>query len=387
MSCVLFTEHTTMDGHVILEVHLNSERSLNALNKEMIDLILPRLDNAASEERVKAVLLTSAGEKAFCAGGDVVNLYKSIVNEEGSSFPVDYFTAEYTIDYRIHTFPKPIICWGSGYVMGGGMGLMNGCSHRVVTQTSHLAMPEVTIGLYPDVGGSFFLNRMPGRTGLFLGLTGNPIYAADALFLGLADRFVDAAKLPELISALVAADWSKNAYTSVTRVLRQLEKESQAVYRTDSPIQDHFEFIQQITDQDSLDDLMQAMDDLKSEDPWIQRSKKAITHGSPLSVHIIAEQLQRCRHLSLKEVFVAELELSVQCCRHREFPEGVRALLVDKDGKPDWTFKRVSDVDPAVVQKFFESPWNGKPNPLADTPSWLERCRLMRRPADSRPTD
>lgn len=367
MSCVLFNEHPTNDGNLILEVHLNSERSLNALTLEMIELILPRLDQAAADERIKAVLLTSAGEKAFCAGGDVVNLYKSITNEANSSFPVDYFTAEYTIDYRIHTFPKPFICWGSGYVMGGGMGLMNGCSHRVVTQTSHLAMPEVTIGLYPDVGGSFFLNRMPGRTGIFLGLTGNPIYAADALFLGLADRFIDAAKLPQLISSLVEADWSADAYTCVNQVLRQLEQQSQAVLRTDAPIQDHFDFIQQITDQDSLDDLMQAMHELESEDPWIQRSKKAITHGSPLSVHIIAEQLKRCRHLSLKEVFMAELELSVQCCRHREFPEGVRALLVDKDGKPDWSYKTVSSVDEAFVQQFFTSPWEpGQANPLSD---------------------
>ncbi len=365
MSCVLFNEHPTRDGHLILEIHLNSERSLNALTKEMIDLILPRLDEAAADDRVKAILLNSAGEKAFCAGGDVVNLYNSIMSEENSAFPLDYFTAEYTIDYSIHTFPKPVICWGSGYVMGGGMGLMNGCSHRVVTQTSHLAMPEVTIGLYPDVGGSFFLNRMPGRTGLFLGLTGNPIYAADALFLGLADRFVDAAKLPDLIESLQAADWSADAHTSVTRVLRQLEQSSAKLFRADSPIQDHFDFIQRITDQDSLEELMQAMHDLESEDPWIQRSKKAITHGSPLSIHLIAEQLKRCRYLSLKEVFMAELALSVQCCRQREFPEGVRALLVDKDGKPDWTYKRVSEVDAEFVQQFFESPFAQAHNPLA----------------------
>lgn len=361
MSSVLFTEHPTADGYQILEIALNAERSLNALTLEMIELIQPRLAVAASDDRIKAILLNSAGEKAFCAGGDVVNLYKSITSGENANFPEDYFTAEYRLDYTIHTYPKPIICWGSGIVMGGGMGLMNGCSHRVVTQTTHMAMPEVTIGLYPDVGGSFFLNRMPGRTGLFLGLTGNPIYAADALFLGLADRFIDAGKFSEVISGLTAADWSKDADTCVTQVLRKLEADSKESFRDEAPIQDHFEFIQKITDQDSLVDLMEAMKALESDDPWIQRSQKAITHGSPLSVHLIAEQLKRSRHLSLKEVFLSELVLSVQCCRHREFPEGVRALLVDKDRNPNWTYKSVADVDPGFVEQFFESPWDKSP--------------------------
>lgn len=363
MSCVLFTEHQTQDGHQILEVFLNAERSLNALTLEMIELIIPRLNSAAQDENIKAVLLNSAGDKAFCAGGDVVSLYKSISSGENPDFPVDYFTAEYQLDYLIHTFPKPVICWGSGIVMGGGMGLMNGCSHRVVTQTSHMAMPEVTIGLYPDVGGSFFLNRMPGRAGLFLGLTGNPIFAADALFLGLADRFIDAGKFSELINNLQAADWQQDASISVTQVLRQLEQASQHVYRHESPIQNHFGFIQRITDQDSLAELMQAMQDLESDDPWIARSKKAITNGSPLSVHLIAEQLTRTRHMSLKEVFMAELILSVQCCRHKDFPEGVRALLIDKDGKPDWIYKHVADVEAEFVEQFFVSPWTQ--NPLA----------------------
>lgn len=361
MSCVLFNQYPTADGHLILEIHLNAERTLNALTLEMIQMIQPRLLEAADDPRVKAVILNSAGEKAFCAGGDVVSLYKSISSGENPDFAQEYFTAEYQIDYQLHTYPKPVICWASGIVMGGGMGLMNGCSHRVVTQTSHLAMPEVTIGLYPDVGASFFLNRMPGRTGLFLGLTGNPIYAADALFLGLADRFIDAARWTELISALESADWSQDAHIQVTQVLRSLEQASADVFRADSPIQEHFDFIQKITDKDSLGELMQAMHDLQSDDPWILRSKKAITHGSPLSVHLIAQQLKRCRHLSLKEVFMAELVLSVQCCRHREFPEGVRALLIDKDGKPDWIYKRVDQVDSTFVAQFFESPWEEHP--------------------------
>ena len=190
MSCVLFNEFPTADGNKIVEIQLNAERSLNALTLDMIDLIQPKLDAWKEDDSVVCVLFDSAGEKAFCAGGDVVNLYKSMVGEGDPNFPTDFFTREYILDHTIHTYPKPIICWGNGIVMGGGMGLMNGCSHRVVTEKTHMAMPEVTIGLYPDVGGSWFLNHMPGRTGLFLGLTGNRMNAADALFLGLADRFI-----------------------------------------------------------------------------------------------------------------------------------------------------------------------------------------------------
>jgi len=364
MSVVQFHEYPTQDGFKLLEISLNSEKSLNALTLEMIQLIEPRLERAAVDDSIKAVLLTSVGEKAFCAGGDVVSLYRSISSGDNPNFPTDYFTHEYRLDYRIHTFPKPIICWGSGIVMGGGMGLMNGCSHRVVTETSHMAMPEVTIGLFPDVGGSFFLNKMPGRTGLFLGLTGNPIYAADALFLGLADRFIESTRYADMVADLQAADWTDSSEQTVNLTLRQLEQHSQTVFRQDSPIQDHYEFIQSVTDQDNLTQLMQAMARIEIDDPWIQRSQKAITHGSPLSVHLIAEQLKRSRHLSLKEVFMSELVLAVQCCQHSEFPEGVRALLVDKDRNPNWMFKSVDAVESEVVEEFFESPWSV--NPLAD---------------------
>ncbi len=183
MSSVLFTEHATQDGHVIAEVKLNAERSLNALTLEMCEEMLPRLRDWATDERVVAVLLDSAGEKAFCAGGDVVNLYKTITGEGDPSFPERFFETEYRLDFLLHTYPKPVICWGNGIVMGGGMGLLSASSHRIVTETSRLAMPEVTIGLYPDVGASWFLNRLPNGAGRFLAMTGCQINAPDAVHL------------------------------------------------------------------------------------------------------------------------------------------------------------------------------------------------------------
>ena len=363
MSCVLFNEYPTQDGKKIVEISLNAERSLNALTLDMIDLIQPKLDEWKDDNSVVAVILDSAGEKAFCAGGDVVNLYKSMTGDGAASFPEEFFTREYTLDYTIHTYSKPIICWGSGIVMGGGMGLMNGCSHRVVTETSHMAMPEVTIGLYPDVGGSWFLNHMPGRTGLFLGLTGNPMNAADSLFLGLADRFVAAELRDVMVERLQAESWDADPTSAVNRVLRALESESQPQFNSDSPVQNHYDFIQSVTDQDSVEAIVDALSAVESDDKWVNRSKKAIGHGSPLAINLIQRQMEVTSQMSLKEVFCAELVLSVQCCKHREFPEGVRALLVDKDGSPQWTFKTLADVDQAKVAEFFVSPW--ETNPLA----------------------
>ena len=244
------------------------------------------------------------------------------------------------------------------------MGLMNGCSHRIVTEKTHMAMPEVTIGLYPDVGGSWFLNHMPGRTGLFLGLTGNPMNAADALFLGLADRFIASELRSQMIEGLQAESWSGCAYATTNRVLRALEAASQDAFNPDSPVQNHYGFIQQITDKDSLPELVDALLAEETEDKWISRAQKAISHGSPLAIHIIQRQLDVTRHMSLKQVFESELVLSVQCCQHREFPEGVRALQVDKDGSPHWTYTTVDAVGPDFVEQYFVSPWDV--NPLRD---------------------
>lgn len=365
MSCVIFTEHPTADGHLIAEICLNAERSLNALTLEMIDLIQPQLDRWQQDERVVAVLLDSAGSKAFCAGGDVVNLYRSIRGEGDPDFPEAFFTREYQLDYTLHTYTKPVICWASGIVMGGGMGLMNGCSHRIVTETSHLAMPEVTIGLYPDVGGSWFLNRMPGRSGLFLGLTGNPINAADALYLGLADRALRSDMREGLLQRLQSLSWTGDAGGLISQVLRELEQEAAPTFaEMPAPIRAHEALIRQVTDHDTVQDIVAALSALESDDKWVLRAQKAITHGSPLSIVMIHEQLKRTRHMSLKEVFQNELVLSVQCCRHDEFPEGVRALLVDKDNRPEWVFKSLDDVEPEFVAGLFQSPW--PVNPLED---------------------
>ena len=209
---VLFEELTAANGRRIGIATLASEKTLHAISLEMVSLLTPQLQRWQADPGVAMVLLQAQGEKAFCAGGDLQQLYRSMCEHHASPerediranrYAAEFFEQEYRLDYLIHSFAKPILCWGHGIVMGGGIGLMAGCSHRVVTERSRLAMPEITIGLYPDVGGSWFLARMPGKTGVFLALTGANLNANDALFAGLADYRVAQSAKQSVIDALL----------------------------------------------------------------------------------------------------------------------------------------------------------------------------------------
>ncbi len=206
---VMYQELTAQNGKKIGIATLNSEKSLNALSLPMVESLLPKLASWQADSSISMVLLQGSGEKAFCAGGDIRDLYKAMLDKPGEYAPYveEFFTKEYTLDYLIHTFGKPVLVWGNGIVMGGGLGLMAGASHRVVTVSSRIAMPEMAIGLYPDVGASWFLNRMPAGCGLFLGLTGASINAADAKFISLADNFLLHERKDALVEKLLQIKW------------------------------------------------------------------------------------------------------------------------------------------------------------------------------------
>ncbi|WP_256591415.1 enoyl-CoA hydratase/isomerase family protein, partial [Pseudomonas sp. HMWF006] len=184
---------------------LDAEKSLNALSLPMINALSDKLNAWAKDPQIVCVLLRGNGAKAFCAGGEVRSLVEACCAHPGEVPPLaaQFFAAEYRLDYSLHTYPKPLIGWGHGYVLGGGMGLLQGASTRIVTPSSRLAMPEITIGLYPDVGASWFLARLPGKLGLFLGLTGAHMNGRDAIDLDLADRFLLDEQQPELIEGLL----------------------------------------------------------------------------------------------------------------------------------------------------------------------------------------
>ncbi|RDE19453.1 enoyl-CoA hydratase/isomerase family protein [Motiliproteus coralliicola] len=368
MTAILFTEHAAANGKKIIQATLNSEKSLNALTLEMIELLAPKLPEWEADEAVAAVILDGAGDKAFCAGGDIRNLYKGMVGDnDNPDFVETFFTEEYQLDHAIHCFTKPLIVWGGGIVMGGGLGLMAGANYRVVTETSRIAMPEVSIGLYPDVGGSWFLNRMPGRVGLFLGLTASGLNAADCRYVGLGDRFVSTDKRGLLIEQLQAVEWGsdlEDLHHGVNTVLRQLEQDS-LEQLPESQVLKHFDTINALMDHYELKDIVAAILALETDDRWLQKAQGAVKAGSPAAMALIFAQLKRSKHLSLKEVFQAELVLSLNCGKAGEFAEGVRALLIDKDGKPDWRFKSLETVDQNWIEGLFVSPWSDADHPLA----------------------
>lgn len=374
MSGVLIAEHVTLDGRRIGHLQLNAPSNLNALTLEMIEQMLPVLRRWRHQPDLVAVLLDGAGDKAFCAGGDVVSLYQAIgaiapapPGELAAipAFAARFFAQEYRLDHLLHTFGKPIVCWGSGIVMGGGMGLLMASSHRIVTETSQLAMPEACIGLYPDVGASWFLSRLPPGLGEFMALTGCRINGRDAHWLGLGTRAIAHAHRVELWPALLAAPNWHQPEAAINQVLRRLELGSVAALAAlPSPLQHHQHLIRRWLDQDSLAEQLAAIDRLVTQDAWLQQAQQGLSKASPLALRVIHEQLRRSRHDSLAQVFRRELALSVQLCRVREFSEGVRARLVDKDNQPAWTFTRLEAVNETLLAQLFASPW--PISPLAD---------------------
>ncbi len=356
---VVFEELEAADGRRIGVARLNTPRSMNALSLEMIHLLKARLDQWAADDTIGAVWLEGEGEKAFCAGGDIVALYRDMTEPRSDSRSASegdrFFTDEYELDYQIHTYPKPFIVWGNGLVIGGGLGLMVGGSHRVVTEHSRVAMPEVSIGLYPDVGAGWFLNRMPGRTGLFLGLTGARMNASDAIFTGLADRFIRHEMQDEVKRALQQSGFEDDAYAAVSGVLRRFEAGSGEAMPP-SVVREHFDVIQALTDGDSLVEVVDNLGQYAGEDPWLIKAVKTVAAASPASMTLSWQHYHNTLHDSLSEVFDKELQISKRCLKMGEFAEGVRALLIDKDLKPRWHFPTLESVDPEWIERFFMKP-------------------------------
>ncbi|MCR9105223.1 MAG: enoyl-CoA hydratase/isomerase family protein [Gammaproteobacteria bacterium] len=351
-------------GHATLSV----EATLNSLTLEMVDLLQARLDHWRNDDSMAAIVIDGAGEKAFCAGGDVQALHASAVKTPGGpcEYAEAFFAREYRMNYTLHTYPKPIICWGHGIVMGGGLGVMAGCTHRVVTEKTRIAMPEVTIALFPDVGGTWFLNHMPGSTGRFLALTGASINAADAIYCGIADRFISHEHKARVMEQLLAQAWSTRTaenHALVRGVLRPFAGQSAEACPA-GQVEPHLSVINSLCDGDSIHAVIDNIIGVQTQDAWLSRASESLAHGSALAALWIDRQLVDNRHHSLKEVFQSEIQLVTNIVRHPEFAEGVRALLIDKDRNPQWQYNTSRDVPAEVLDGFFTAPW--PTNPLAD---------------------
>lgn len=362
---VLFDELPTACGRRFGLATLNAPATLNALSLPMVQALTPALREWAADPGMVGVVLQASGDKAFCAGGDLRELYQSLRDCGAGPNPYahGFFAQEYQLDHLIHRYPKPLLCWGHGIVMGGGIGLLAGASHRVVTASSKLAMPEISIGLYPDVGGSWFLRRMLGKVGLFLALTGAPLNAADALFCGLADFHVGATSRAEVLASIVAAKWSDGADENRAELSRLLAGHA-ADTQAESRLRLHFDQVNALMAGDDLLDIAARLRSLQTDDPWLANAAATFSKGSPTSAALAFELWQRVQHLSLAEVFRLEYRVSLGCCAHADFAEGIRALLIDKDRSPRWSPPQLEQVTPELIEDHFK-PRFAAPHPLA----------------------
>ena len=359
------------DGHVLAEIRgavglitLNRPQALNALSLPMVRDLRTVLEHWRHDPAIAVVVVQGAGRPgkapAFCAGGDIRFFHQAAL--AGDPRLEDFFTEEYALNHAIHHYPKPYVAFMDGICMGGGMGISQGAQVRVVTQHSKLAMPETQIGLFPDVGGGWFLARCAGHLGEYLAVTGRTLDAAHALGAGLADICVDAGRWPEILEAM-----TDQGMHTVDAILAAL------MARAGVPPESPWPAIRDEIDQHFAQPAMRAVEAslLGSASPFAQETLAAMQGRSPLMMAVSHEQVRRARMLSLAEDLRMERDLVRQCFQWVPGPasetvEGIRALAVDKDHAPRWRHQALVSVSDAEIAAYFTSPWPALAHPLRD---------------------
>ncbi len=317
-------------GHITL----NRPQALNALTYQMCLDIEVALDNWATDNTVKMVLIDAAGEKAFCAGGDIQQMYdtaKSGDFDYGRRFWAD----EYRMNAKLSNFPKPFVALMQGFTMGGGVGVSCHGSHRVVCETSQIAMPECGIGLVPDVGGSLLLARAPGRVGEYLGTTAARMDAADAIYAGFADYYIPFGKWPTLTEHLIkTGDWQ-----AVDRAAQSAPESKLAANQ------------QLINHNFAGATIADVLNGLPNND-WAKATEKSLRRNAPLSVGCTLEMVRRVRGFTrIEDALNMEYRFTYRSASDGDFVEGIRAAIIDKDRKPRWKHARLEDVNPLHIGK------------------------------------
>lgn len=353
------------NNHAIGRITLNNPKALNALSLEMANAIQETLDKWGADDNIQCVLIDGAGEKAFCAGGDIQAMYHDMQKPPGGpcEYTEAFFASEYKMDHSLHTYNKPVIVWGDGIVMGGGLGIFMGGEFRIVTETSRIAMPEITIGLYPDVGASYFLNQLPEPIGRFLGLTGAMLNAKDCLSSELGTDYIERNKFDALLSQLVSVNWSVNREdntASVNEILNALSKQSKPL-GMQSNLDQHADCIQGVFSEPNIHSVIENFLAYTTEDRWLLKAQNSLRNGSPLSALIIDQQLTRSKGKTLSDVFHSEMLLSTNIVRFSEFSEGIRALLIEKDNNPNWKYSDHTAIVASFIEEFFKAPWEENP--------------------------
>ena len=313
-------------------ITLNRPKALNALTHGMCLAMKAQLDAWAVASAIKTVVVRGAGERAFCAGGDIRALYDS--GRAGTPYALDFYRDEYVLDATIKHFPKPYVALIRGIVMGGGVGVSLHGSHRVADESTMFAMPETGIGLFPDVGGSYFLPRLPGETGMYLALTGARLKSAGAVNSGVATHFVPAANTDVLIERLAASEAPDAAIAAL------------AGNAGAPPLAEHQAAIDRCFAGTSVEAILSALDSAGTD--WARATAATVRTKSPTSLKIAFRQLREGRKLEFDDCMRMEFRMVNRVIAGRDFYEGVRATIIDKDQSPKWspaTLEAVSDAD------------------------------------------
>ena len=329
----------------LMVVTLNRPRALNALSFAMCQALDAGLTAWRADPEVGAVLIKGAGERAFCAGGDIRSLY-DLLTTKGIAAAVDFYALEYPMNARLHHFPKPHIALLDGIVMGGGVGVSVHGSHRVVTERTAFAMPETTIGFFPDVGATYVLPRLPGRLGLHLGLTGARLGAADCRAAGIGTHCTTSERLEALEQALAEADLSGDAFAAVDRVLERFQSD---------PGPAPLAAVQAQIDRCYGRPELKAVLDALAEEPsgWGASQLEQIRSKSPTGLAVTFRQLTIGATLDFDAAMRLEYRLVHRFLAGHDFREGIRALIIDKDNRPRWRPELLAEVRPASVDAYF----------------------------------
>ena len=358
--------------HGVGLITLNRPRALNALSLSMVRELTTLLLRWRDDATVQAVAIRGSNKEgafgAFCAGGDIRFFHQAALS--GDPALEDFFTEEYALNHLIHHYPKPYLAFMDGIVMGGGMGLSQGASLRIVTERTKMAMPETNIGLFPDVGGGYFLSRCPGHVGEYLALTGHVMHGADAVSVGLADVMLASDQLSAAWQSLM--DPSQGDVTSRIAALRLRTEAATQEAQASRPSWRHAE-LDTVFGAADVPAIVAALAASASE--WAHKTLHDLRQRSPLMLHVVLEQLRRGRAMDLADDLRMERDL-VRHCFHTqhlqrrgassETVEGIRALAVDKDHQPQWNPPSIEAVTADMVNPFFVSPWPAAAHPLRD---------------------
>jgi len=334
------------------EIYLDRPKALNALTLPMVDAIHHQMQAWENDPSVAVLTIEGTGDKAFCAGGDIRGLYDARKNNEPALLDA-FYRREYLLNHYMAHYPKPCIALLDGIVMGGGVGVSVHGRYRVVTEKTMFAMPETGIGFFPDVGGGYFLPRCPGATGMYLGLTGARLGAADCLYTGIATHGCQSSDIARIKQTLVNADFGVKNDNQMSQVCEQVEQILKQYSHDHSPalIAEHQVEIDTVFGANTIVDVMEKLEASGSE--FAIKTLKMIKTKSPMALAVTFKQIREGAKLDLAGDLKMEFRLSQRMVEKPDLFEGVRAVIVDKDHNPVWAQGDIGQVDPRDVDAFF----------------------------------